>query len=132
MNDWKFFISDEIIDYVTVLRDITLYKSDTKEFSTPYTLENMRDAAHKKLFQDKILPMCHLVENFTENDAYERTKEIFSNLDKVWAVYDATEFDWSSRCFVRFMSEYLQKFLLSTEVLYFIEGRTQFVHGIHI
>ena len=129
---WKDEIYDEIIDYVELLHSIMSYKYDADDASTPYTFEVKRTELHENLFRNRILPLCNPVDGFTEDDMYLRTKELFANLDKIWRIYDLTEFDLKKRECVRFMCQYLQKFLFTTETLYFIEGRTAYIHGIHV
>ena len=125
-------VHEEIIRYIVVLQQIACYKFDADDVSTPYQLEMSRQAAHKTLFEKRILPMLKPVEGITDDDMFQRTKEIFSNLDKVWKIYDATEFDLKDDECVQWLCIYLQKFLFSTETLLFLEGKTKNIHGIHL
>ena len=125
-------IYDEIVEYVELLHNIADYKYVAEDISTPYAFEVNRAELHEKLFRNQILPRCHPVDGFTEDDMYARTKELFANLDKIWRIYDLTEFDLKDESCICFLCKYLQRFLFCTETLYFIEGRTTYIHGIHI
>ena len=131
----KYFIEDSFkenaLRYVFSLQSIALYKMDANDWQTPYQLENIRKNAHNKLFNDNILPTLNFVEGFDEHDSYMRSKDIFSNLDKVWKIYDDTDFDITKDECVPWMVIYLWKLLRSTECKYFLEGKTHFVHGLH-
>lgn len=132
----KYFIDDSfkenILRYLFSLQSIAQYKIDANDWQTPYQLETIRQNAHDKVFKENILPTLYLVDGFDEHDSYMRSKEIFSNLDKVWKIYDETDFDITKDECVPWMAIYLWKILRSTECKYFLEGRTQFLHGIHI
>lgn len=123
----------DILDYLFALQRIELYKEDSGDWQSPYQLEMCRIEMHRKLFDNQILPTLHLdVEGFTEDDAFIRSKELFGNLDKIWRIYDLTPFDIKEDNDVAWMAKYLDKFLNTTETKYFLEGRIQFIHGIHI
>jgi len=121
---------DSIYEYVGLLQSIALYQFDADDIQTPYAFEMKRKELHENLFREHILPHCNPTEGFTEQDMYARTKDIFANLDKVWAIYDASEFDLKDDSCVTFLCRYLEKLLSSTEAVYYIEGRTKHIHGI--
>ena len=132
----KYFIDDTFKDrclrYLFSLQSILMYKTDANDWQTPYQLETNRQNAHRKLFDDAILPMLRLEEGSDENDAYMRSKDIFGNLDKVWKIYDDSEMDLTDDSCIPWMVIYLWKLISSTEGKFFLEGRTQYIHGIHI
>ncbi|MBQ6771345.1 MAG: hypothetical protein IJP44_10275 [Bacteroidales bacterium] len=119
-----------IIEYLMSLQRIWQYKADADDWHTPYQMEMCRQEMHRKLFDNVILPMLKLCDGFTDDDAYIRSKELFGNLDKIWAIYDATPFSLEEDEQVQWMAVYLSKFLYSTEVLYYLEGKTKYVHGV--
>lgn len=119
-----------IMEYLFALQRIWQYKADTDDVHTPYQFEMCRQAMHTKLFDNVIRPMLNLYDGFTEDDAYIRSKELFANLDKIWAIYDQTPFSLDDDECVQWMTIYLDKFLNCTEVCYFLEGRTKYVHGV--
>lgn len=125
-------LAGDINDYVSVLQAIAEYKVDVEDDRTPYQLEMRRKDMHDKLFTEDILPILSLRKGFTENDAYFRSKEIFSNLDKVWRIYDMTEFDITDDNCTKWLVTHLYHFLQTTETKYFLEGVTDKIHGIHI
>lgn len=132
----KYFIEDSFkencLRYLFTLQSIAQYKFDANDCSTPYQFEQSRKIAHDRLFQENILPTLKLEEGFSEYDAYNRSKEIFSNLDRVWKIYDETEFDLTKDDTIPWLVLYLWKLLRSTEGKYYLEGHTQYIHGINI
>lgn len=132
----KYFLSEPmltlLIKYVTALQNIVQYKLDANDWQTPYQLETIRQNAHKKLFDEAILPLLQLSDGFDESEAYLRSKELFANLDKIWHIYDNTNFDLTKDADLQFMLIYLHKFLNTTETKYYLEGKTQYIHGIHM
>lgn len=123
-------IDKDILDYLFAIQAIEQYKEDADDWHSPYQLEMRRIEMHKKLFDNLIYPL--LSGGTDENDAFLRSKELFGNLDKIWKIYDSTEFDIKNDNCLTWMGLYLQKFLVCRETLYFIEGTTQYIHGIHI
>lgn len=119
-----------IIEYLMALQRIWQYKEDSKDWLTPYQMEMCRQAMHRKLFDNVILPMLKLYDGFTEDDAYIRSKEIFGNLDKIWALYDDSPFSLEEDEEIQWMAVYLSKFLYSSEVLNYLEGKTKYIHGV--
>lgn len=125
------FVYTEYIEYCIALQRIALYRADTDDYTTPYQLEMCRQAAHMKLFEERILPILKPVDSFSETDVFMRTKEIFSNLDKVWKTYGQTDFDLVNDECADFLPYYLQKFIESSECKNFLEGRTAYLRNIN-
>lgn len=121
-----------LIKYVLALQNIMQYKVDANDWQTPYQLETIRQNAHQELFDEAILPMLSLDEDVCEDEVYLRSKELFSNLDKIWKIYDQTEFDLTDDNCMQWMVLYLYKFLNTTETKLYLEGKIQYIHGIHI
>lgn len=121
-----------LIKYVLALQNITQYKADANDWQTPYQLETIRQNAHRELFDNAILPLLKLDEDISEDDVYLRSKELFSNLDKIWKIYDGTEFDLTDDNCMEWMVLYLYRFLNTTETKLYLEGKIQYIHGIHI
>jgi len=121
-----------LIKYVLALQNIMQYKVDANDWQTPYQLETIRQNAHQELFDNAILPLLELNESVSEDDVYLRSKELFSNLDKIWKIYDQTEFDLTDDNCMEWMVLYLYKFLNTTETKLYLEGKIQYIHGIHI
>ena len=71
-----------------------------------------------------------LVDGFTEDDAFQRSKEIFSRLDKVFRLYNAFELNLEDTEHIIILSKDLERFLSSTEVKNYLEGRTSGIHGV--
>ena len=97
---------------------------------TPYGLEQRRTEIHHELFYEHILPMLNIVEGHNDLDAYMRSKEIFSRLDKVFRNYTIMPFDLTDDDCIIELTKILYRFLLSTEVICFLELRTNFIHGV--
>lgn len=123
---------ERILRYLFALQNIECYKADANDWQTPYQLEMIRKEAHKALFDNEILPLLKMKDGFDEYDAYNRSKELFENLDKIWAIYDRSPFDLKNDGCIPDMAIYLDKFLMTTETRYYLEGTTKFIHGIHI
>jgi hypothetical protein len=114
--------------YLKTLQSIELFREDG--IGTPYGLEQRRVELHHKLFYEHILPMLNIVEGYDDSDAYMRSKEIFSRLDKVFRHYTMMPFDLRDNDCVIELTKILHHFLLSTEVIYFLELRTNFIDGV--
>lgn len=125
-------LADDILEYLEILQAIATYKVDAADNHTPYQLEIRRKDAHDRLFNEDILPLLTLKDGFTEDDAYLRSKDLFSNLDKIWKIYDLTDFDITDGNCIRWLQAHLYHFLLTTETLYYLEGVTGGIHGIHV
>lgn len=122
----------DTLDYVFALQAIAHYRADTDDYTTPYQLEMRRQAMHQKLFDNVILPTLHLADGFTEHDAFLRSKELFSHLDRIWGVYDRTPFNLQDDDCVSWLALYIDKYLSSTEAKYYLEGVTNFTHSVII
>lgn len=121
---------ETILKYLFALQNLALYKQDACDYMSPYQLDKIRSIAHNNLVQNVILPI--LDKNADESLVYVRSKDILSNLDKVWKIYDKTEFDLTNDDCIQWLAIYLWKFIIKTECRYFLEGKTDFIHGIHI
>ena len=118
--------------YLYSLQNILFYQQDACDFSTPYQLEMNRQNAHNELVANHILPLLNIEKEngFSDTDVYVRTKLILSNLDKVWKIYDNTEFDLKDDTCLAFLSLYLEKLFASSECKNYLEGRTEHLRGI--
>lgn len=117
--------------YLYALQAILFYKAAC-DFQTPYQLEMNRQNAHNELVTNYILPMLTIEGcSFAESDVYVRTKLILSNLDKVWKIYDDTEFDLTDDMCLAFLSKYLERLFSSSECKNYLEGRTEYLRGIN-
>lgn len=116
--------------YLYSLQNILFYQQDAGDFYTPYQLEMNRQHAHNELVANHILPMLKLDSSFSDTDVYVRTKLILSNLDKVWKIYDDTEFDLKNDTCLAFLSRYLEKLFTSSECKNYLEGKTEHLRGI--
>lgn len=116
--------------YLYSLQNILFYQQDACDFCTPYQLEMNRQNAHNELVANHILPMLKLDSSFSDTDVYIRTKLIFSNLDKVWKIYDNTEFDLKDDTCLAFLALYLEKLFTSSECKNYLEGKTEHLRGI--
>lgn len=127
MNNGK--ATEYILRYLSVLQSITAYKEDQMDYMTPYALETRRQIAHDALVKHVILPMLN-----TDDKAlvYERSKDITDNLDKVWDIYDGSPFDQLDDDCIPWLAHYLDKLFSSSECKNFLEGKTAYIHGIHI
>lgn len=123
-------VNEYIQKYLYSIQSILLYKQDAYDFSTPYQLEINRQNAHNELVKEYILPMLKLDSDSSDTDVYVLTKYILSNLDKVWKIYDDTEFDLTNNTCLKILSRYLEKLFTSTECKYFLEGKTKGLRGI--
>ena len=99
------------------------------DYMTPYGLETRRQEAHDAMVEHVILPMLDADD---KAQVYARTKDITDNLDKVWAIYDGSPFDLLDDDCISWLAIYLEKLFSSTECKNFLEGKTQYIHGIHI
>lgn len=121
--------TEYILRYLFALQSIAAYKADMMDYMTPYGLETRRQEAHDAMVEHVILPMLDADDKAL---VYVRTKDITDNLDKVWAIYDLTPFDLLDDDCISWLASYLEKLFSSTECKYFLEGKIQYIHGIHI
>lgn len=80
-----------IYQYLYCLQSIQEYNEDTEEVLTPYALETKRQEIHYE-----IVEACIKYFDLKDNDISEillRSKEIFSNLDKVCSCYSRNK-EW--------------------------------------
>lgn len=118
----------DIKNYLYLLRNISNW---LKEYGglTPYALETQRSRLHYRIFDKYITPY---LANPDCNDAYHRSKELFSRLDEIWCIYNAYPLNLNDdECLIQLAKD-LCKFLLTTETLLYLEGRTAHIHGINI
>ena len=115
--------------YLETLQGIEQLRIETG-IGTPYGLEQRRAEIHYKLFYEHILPMLNIAEGHDDSDAYMRSKEIFSRLDRVFRIYSMMPFDLTDNDCLIDLSKFLYRFLLTTETIYFLEFKTDFIHGV--
>ena len=84
---------------------------------------------HQRLFEE-LMSRLSLVDGFTRDDAFWRLKEIFSRLDKVFRLYNDFDLNLENTEHIRILSKDLERFLSSTEVKYYLEGRISGIHGV--
>ena len=121
--------TEYILRYLFALQSIAVYKADMMDYMTPDGLETRRQEAHDAMVEHVILPM---LDTDDKVQVYARTKDITDNLDKVWAIYDGSPFDLLDDDCISWLASYLEKLFSSAECKNFLEGRTQYIHGIHI
>lgn len=119
----------EISEYLRIIQMIALYKSDDDLATTPYTMNIQRMERHEALFY-AMLPFITKAEDFSNDDVYERMKEIFYHLDKVFALYNDFELDLKNTEHIKILEKDLEKFLYKTEVLYYLGGKINGIHGV--
>lgn len=113
-----------------ILRSISNWQSEFNETGTPYAFETRRCELHNRIFETHVSPF--LEDGTDYNEAYQRSKELFSRLDQIWHIYNAFSFDLNDdECIIQ-LSKDLGTFLLKTETLYYLEGRTAHIHGLDI
>lgn len=125
MNSMK----QDVLEYLETLQQIVeCREADFENWSTPYALETKRRETHRRLFENHIQPF---LEDGTDiEDAYQRSKDIFSNLDRVYAIFNAMPFDINDHGEMTIFSRQLASFLLKTEVLYYLEGKTKYLRNV--
>ena len=123
-------MTDQIREYLRIMQTIEMMRGDDDlAFVTPYGMNARRMDLHDALFQE-LYKTLKPVEGFTENDVYWRSKEIFSRLDKVFALYNDFKLDLKDTQHIMLLAEDLEKFLSKTEVKMYLEGRTGGIHGV--
>lgn len=126
-------MKNDIFEYLLVLQQIVECRNaDFENMQTPYALETKRCELHRKLLETHVF--LFLEDGADYNLAYERSKNIFNNLDKVWHIYNdySLPFDIKDNEVLRELSKKLTSFLLKTETLYYLEGKTAHIHGLDI
>lgn len=122
-------MEQEIREYMRILQCIAVSKGGDIYAPTLPAYNAKRMDIHQRLF-DKLMEELNLVDGFSSNDAFWRSKEIFSRLDKVFRLYNDFELDLTDTKHIILLSEDLCRFLSKTEVEYYLEGRTSGIHGV--
>lgn len=111
----------EIIeDYLFTLKDIEDTIDDNGGL-TIYTFEVSRQELHNEIVDEF---MTWLPEGIDRNIVYNRSKEIFSNLDKVCKVYSNAE-EWKSDEYfdIKDMAKYVRNYLTLSVVRQYLSGK---------
>lgn len=121
VND-KNDIEYALIEYVMSIQSILLYKFDADDFSTPYTLNNIRVNAHQKIID--VLSRLNMFKSVDEFALYDRSKLIFDNLDRVWNLtYPNVEFDLKNDDNISTMVALLEEFIFDDKTIeYLVNG----------
>ena len=123
-------MKQDIKDYLHILRSISNWQSEFSGTGTPYAFETRRCELHNRIFETHIFPF--LEDGVNYNEAYQRSKELFSRLDQIWSIYNAFPFDLNDEDCIILLSKDLSTFLLKTETLLYLEGRTAHIHCIDL
>ena len=125
MNSMK----QDCLEYLETLQQIVeCREADFENWSTPYALETKRRETHRRLFENHIQPF--LEDGTDVEEAYQRSKDIFSNLDLVYKKFYAMPFDLTDHGELVSFSRQLASFLLKAEVLFYLEGKTKYIDGV--
>lgn len=111
----------ELIEtYLFILKDIENTIDDNVGL-TMYTFEMSRQRLHNEITDEL---MTWLPEGIDRNVVYNRSKEIFSNLDKVCKVYSTAE-EWKSNDYydIKDMAKYVRNYLVLSVVRQYISGK---------
>lgn len=119
----------EIQEYLRVIQMIAMYRGDDEFASTPYGLNMRRMQCHEALFA-KVLPLVKPVEGFLESDVYQRMKEVFYHLDRVFAKYNSVPLDLTDTAHILKLADDLATFLASPSALDFLGGKTESIPGV--
>lgn len=122
-------MEQEIKEYLRILQCIAISKGGDIYAPTLPAYNARRMDIHQRLFE-KIMQGLKLVDGFTEDDAFWRSKEIFSRLDKVFRLYNDFDLNLEDTEHIAILSKDLKRFLSSTEVKYYLEGRISSIHGV--
>lgn len=122
-------MEQEIKEYLRILQCIAISKGGDIYAPTLPAYNARRMDIHQRLFE-KIKSGLKLVDGFTEDDAFWRSKEIFSRLDKVFRIYNDFDLNLEDTEHIAILSKDLKRFLSSTEVKYYLEGRISCIHGV--
>lgn len=123
-------MKQDIKDYLHILRSISNWQSEFSGTGTPYAFETRRCELHNRIFETHIFPF--LEDGVDYNEAYQRSKELFSRLDQIWSIYNAFPFDLNDEECIIQLSQDLGTFLLKTETLFYLEGRTAHIRCINL
>lgn len=122
-------MEQEIREYMRILQCIAISKGGDIYAPTLPAYNTRRMDIHQRLFE-KIMQGLTLVDGFTDDDAFWRSKEIFSRLDKVFRLYNDFDLNLEDTEHIEILSKDLKRFLSSTEVKYYLEGRISGIHGV--
>ncbi len=122
-------MNEVITEYMRILQCIAISKGGDIYAPTLPCLNARRMDIHQRLFE-KLMSELSLVDGFTEDDTFQRSKEIFSRLDKIFRLYNDYELNLEDTEHIMILSKDLERFLSSTEVKYYLEGRTTGIHGV--
>ena len=122
-------MEQEIREYMRILQCIAISKGGDIYAPTLPAYNARRMDIHQRLFE-KIMQGLTLVDGFTEDDAFWRSKEIFSRLDKVFRLYNDFDLNLEDSEHIAILSKDLMRFLSSIEVKYYLEGRISGIHGV--
>ena len=123
-------MKQDIKDYLHVLQSISNWSKEFGGTGTPYAFETRRCELHNRIFETHVFPFLEDGADF--NFAYQRSKELFSRLDQIWAIYNLAPFDLDNDECIIDLAKDLVTFLLKTETLYYLEGKTAHIHGLDI
>ena len=122
-------MEQEIKEYMRILQCIAISKGGDIYTPTLPAYNARRMDIHQRLFE-RIMEGLTLAEGFSSDDAYWRSKEIFSRLDKVFRLFNVFELDLTNTEHINILCKDLCRFLHSTEVKYYLEGRTRYINGV--
>ena len=122
-------MEQEIREYMRILQCIAISKGGDIYAPTLPAYNARRMDLHQRLFE-KIMQGLTLIDGFTEDDTFWRSKEIFSRLDKVFRLYNDFDLNLEDSEHIAILSKDLMRFLSSTEVKYYLEGRISGIHGV--
>ena len=123
-------MKQDIKDYLHILRDIFNWQSEFSGTGTPYAFETRRCELHNRIFETHVFPF--LEDDTDYNEAYQRSKELFSRLDQIWSIYNSFPFDLNDEECIIQLSKDLGSFLLKTETLFYLEGKIAHIHGMDL
>lgn len=119
----------EILEYLRIIQVISLYKSDDDLAATPYSMNAQRMDRHEALF-NAMLPHIQKADGFSDGDVYERMKDVFYHLDRVFALYNSYELDLKNTEHILILGKDLERFLFSREVLNYLGGISNRINGV--
>ena len=122
-------MNEVITEYMRILQCIAISKGGDIYAPTLPSFNARRMDIHQRLFKE-LMSRLSLVDGFTEDDAFWRSKEIFSKLDKVFRLYNDFDLNLENSEHIMILSKDLERFLSSTEVKYYLEGRISGIRGV--
>jgi hypothetical protein len=123
-------MKEMIKEYLWTLYRVAKIRKNNNYAYLPYGLEYQRADAHNKLFKEGILSFVKARDDWSEDDIYQRTKDIFANLDKVFALYNAFPLDLTNPEIIHILTLDLNRFFCRSEVKMFLEGKTNYIKGV--